>query len=131
MKAEASAPTLMKLSGTEYEVMSVIWDSPGITAQELESRLAAKGISYGTNLYSYLNRCQKKGAVKRVDPGYHCWPLIEKSEASHTIMEHILNTLFHGSPAALVETLVKDEKLSDTELKQIRDIINRIDSDGK
>lgn len=110
--------------------MEIVWDNPGISALELDEKLKVKGVSYGNNLYSYLSRCQKKGALRREDPGYHCWPLIER-QSEQSLLDRILSTLFHGTPVALVETLVKDEKLSDAELKQIKEIINRIDSDEK
>ena len=119
-----------KLSDAEMEVMKYIWEKPGISALEIDAKLQAEGLVYGKNLYSYLARCIKKGAVERREPGYRCYPLLKKEEPKETALNTLLRRMFANSPSALVQTLVGENKISEDELKKIKEIITDM-GDGK
>lgn len=118
------------LSATERIVMQVIWEEPGIKSKELDKRLKEKGFDFGKNLYGYLNRCIRKGYLKRVEPDYQCVPLVgEESNTRNVELQNLLRTLFHNSPAALMETLVNDRPLTKKEAEEIRALIGSFDEE--
>lgn len=105
--------------------MRFIWETPGITALELNEKLKAEGKNYEKNLYAYLTRCIKKGYVERRDPDYHCYPLVSPGESRTEALGAILRKLFHNSPSALVETLISERPLTKEEADKIRLLIKR------
>ena len=66
-----------------------------------------------------------KGYVKREEPGFVCTALIKKEEAQKSEAKGLLDKLFHGSKKALFSALLEDEKLSDAEIDELRELINK------
>jgi predicted transcriptional regulator len=52
---------------------------------------------------------------------YH--PVIGREQASRKALRHLVNRFFGNSPELLVLNLLKDEEISEKELKRIRKLI--------
>jgi len=119
------------LTNNEYAVMEYIWKEPGIPAAEVEAKLRANGKDFGKNFYNYLNHCIEKGALARRDPGYHCCPLIDKSEASHKAASFVAERFSNGSRMTLIETLVRKGPISKEEAEKLKLVIDSMKEDDK
>ena len=115
----------MKLFDSELRLMELIWGEDGITAKELSLR-AAEAIGWNKNTtYTVMKKLESKGFIKRTDPGFICTPLVSQEEMQKKEAVSLLNKVFGGSRKALFSALLEDEDLSDTEIKELRDLIDK------
>ncbi len=115
----------IKLFDAELKLMEILWESAPLTAKEV-SKLAAHDIGWNKNTtYTVLTKLVQKGAVKRSEPDFTCEPLVSRDEVAETETKRLIEKLYDGSPTAFLASFLQKEKLSERELKELRDIIDR------
>ena len=116
---------MQKLFDSEIKVMEIIWDSEPITAKQV-SLIAAETIGWNKNTtYTILKKLESKGAIKREEPGFICTSLVSRNEVQKAETQSLVDKLFGGSKKALFSALLEDEKLSERDIKELRDMIER------
>jgi predicted transcriptional regulator len=123
----------MRISFTEREldVMAVLWDRGPSTVNEVRDRLAEE-FAY-TTVLTVLRTLEDKGYVGHEEEGraYRYHALVERNAAGSSAVRQMVTKLFKGSPEMLLTNLVSDEKLSDRELRRMRDLLEeRLRSKG-
>ena len=114
-----------KLFDSEAKVMEIIWNRGPLSAKEI-SLIAAESIGWNKNTtYTVIKKLGSKGFIKRTDPGFICTPLVSQEEMQKKEAVSLLNKVFGGSRKALFSALLEDEDLSDTEIKELRDLIDK------
>ena len=114
-----------KLFDSEAKVMEIIWNRGPLSAKEI-SLIAAESIGWNKNTtYTVIKKLESKGFIKRTDPGFICTPLVSQEEMQKKEAVSLLNKVFGGSRKALFSALLEDEDLSDTEIKELRDLIDK------
>ena len=114
-----------KLFDSEAKVMEIIWNRGPLSAKEI-SLIAADSIGWNKNTtYTVIKKLESKGFIKRTDPGFICTPLVSQEEMQKKEAMSLLNKVFGGSRKALFSALLEDEDLSDTEIKELRDLIDK------
>ena len=113
-----------KLFDSEAKVMEIIWDKGPLSAKEI-SLIAADSIGWNKNTtYTVIKKLEKKGFIRRDDPGFICTPLVSQEEMQKVEAKSLLDRVFGGSRKALFSALLEDEKLSEKEIKEIRKLID-------
>lgn len=116
---------MQKLFDSEIKVMEIIWHSEPITAKQV-SLVAAEKIGWNKNTtYTILKKLESKGAIKRAEPGFTCTSLVSRDEIQKAEARSLVDKLFGGSKKALFSALLEDEKLSESDIKELRDMIER------
>ena len=114
-----------KLFDSELKVMEIIWEKGAISAKEI-SLIAADSIGWNKNTtYTVIKKLEAKGFIRRDEPGFICTPLVSKEEMQKSEASSLLNKVFGGSRKALFSALLEDEKISDEELKELKDLIDK------
>ena len=114
-----------KLFDSEAKVMDIIWEKGPLSAKKI-SLIAAESIGWNKNTtYTVIKKLESKGFIKRTDPGFICTPLVSQEEMQKKEAVSLLNKVFGGSRKALFSALLEDEDLSDTEIKELRDLIDK------
>lgn len=114
-----------KLFDSEAKVMEIIWDKGPLSAKEI-SLIAADTIGWNKNTtYTVIKKLEAKGFIRRDEPGFICTPLISQEEVQKSEAESLLNKVFGGSRKALFSALLEDEKLSDSEIAELRELIDK------
>ena len=114
-----------KLFASEAKVMQIIWNRGPLSAKEI-SLIAADSIGWNKNTtYTVIKKLESKGFIKRTDPGFICTPLVSQEEMQKKEAVSLLNKVFGGSRKALFSALLEDEDLSDVEIKELRDLIDK------
>ena len=114
-----------KLFDSEAKVMEIIWNRGPLSAKEI-SLIAADSIGWNKNTtYTVIKKLESKGFIKRTDPGFICTPLVSQEEMQKKEAVSLLNKVFGGSRKSLFSALLEDEDLSDTEIKELRDLIDK------
>ncbi len=113
-----------KLFDSEAKVMEIMWERGPLSAKEI-SLIAAETIGWNKNTtYTVIKKLEAKGFIRRDEPGFICTPLVSQEQVQKKEAESLLNRFFGGSRKALFSALLEDEKLSDKEKEELRDLID-------
>ncbi len=105
--------------------MAILWEKGAITAKEV-SLIAAERIGWNKNTtYTVIKKLEAKGFIRREEPSFICVPLITQNEAQKNEAESLLNKLFGGSRRALFSALLDSDSVSETELEELRALIDK------
>lgn len=114
-----------KIFDSEIKVMEMIWEREPVSAKEL-SVIAAEEIGWNKNTtYTILKKLEAKGYINRTDPGFICTSRISKEEVCKAETEGLVNKLFGGSKKALFSALLEDETLSDSDIEELKNMIEK------
>ncbi len=115
----------MKLFDSEMKIMELIWRKEPVSAKEL-SVLARDEIGWNKNTtYTVIKKVVEKGYVKREDPDFICTSLISKEEVRGSETRSLVDRLFGGSKKALFSALLEDEDLTDEDIAELREMIEK------
>lgn len=107
----------------ELDVMEVLWERGSATVAEVREALADE-MAY-TTVLTVLRRLEEKGFVGHEEEGraHRYLPLVERTQARESALERLTKRLFQGSPELLLTHLVANRKLSEAELRRLRDLV--------
>src|SRR5690606_16929294 len=116
-------PMEIVLYDRELEVMEVLWERGSATVAEVREALADE-MAY-TTVLTVLRRLEEKGYVSHEEEGraHRYLPLVERREARESALERLTRRLFQGSPELLLTHLVSHRKLSEGELRRLREFV--------
>lgn len=114
-----------KLFDSEAKIMEILWEKGTLSAKEI-SLIAADSIGWNKNTtYTIIKKLVDKGFIKRDEPNFMCSALISREEVQKEEASSLLHKFFGGSRKALFSALLEDEKLSDKEIEELRDLIDK------
>ncbi len=118
-----------KPSDLEMQILSVLWDRGASTAREvLESMPDGKKRAY-TSILSVMQVMEKKGLLKHTNRGVaHVYsPAVSKKKIIRPFMRKVLNEVFGGRPSAMMQALLTETTVSDTEMTRIQKLLEKAD----
>lgn len=116
-----------KPSELELQVLGVLWDREQATAREvLEALPDGKPRAY-TTVLSTMQVMEKKKLLSRSSEGVaHLWrAAVSRDEVTVPLVRNLVRNVFGGRAAAVVQQLLGDDAVSDEELAEIRDLLDR------
>lgn len=114
----------MRVHDSELRVLEALWADGPRTAAEIAGQLrTSTGWSRNTT-YTILKRCVDKGLIRRDEPRFLCTALVSREEVRSSETEELIDRMFSGSRKQLFAALLSDEKLSDAELVELRQLID-------
>lgn len=122
--------SLTHLGETEMEVLHHVWDLGEATVADVRERiLDDRDVAY-TTVMTVLKKLAEKGYLTYHKDGrsYVYTPAQQPDEVQHSLLQRLMEKVFHGSPPALVQTLVQRENLSDAERHEIKNIIDALEA---
>ena len=107
------------LGERELDVMTVLWQRSSGTVAEVQEALSAT-LAY-TTVLTMLRNLEAKGFVRREEEGraHRYFPKVKQRTEQRRALRRLIDTLFLGSPEALLSQLVDDHALSPVELRRI------------
>ena len=107
------------LGERELDVMAILWTHGSGTVGEVKRRIGAK-LAY-TTVLTILRNLEAKRYVRHEAEGraHRYFPRVAQGAAQKSALTRLIDTLFHGSPGALVASLVDDRELSAAELQSL------------
>lgn len=116
---------LEKLTIQEEEAMLSIWQLKGGFVKEILENLKPEEQVPYTTLASTIKNLEKKGYVKAVKyaNAKRYEPIITLEEYRAKFMNSFVGDYFKNSYKEIVSFFIKEEKLSESELKEILDMI--------
>jgi predicted transcriptional regulator len=115
------------LTEAELRLMDVVWDKSSATVAEVAEALPKSlGLAYNTVLTT-LRILEEKGYLRHTTAkegrAFIYSARISREQASRSAVHHLLRRFFGDSAEALVLNLIEDERLSDAELKRVRELL--------
>jgi BlaI family transcriptional regulator, penicillinase repressor len=109
----------VQLGDRELEVMTWLWANGSGTVGEVKEGLGDP-LAY-TTVLTILRNLEAKGFLRREDEGraHRYFPRVQQKAARRRALRRLIDTLFLGSPEALLSHLVDEHDLSPAELRRI------------
>jgi predicted transcriptional regulator len=118
-----------QLTRAEMEIMSILWDSDkGMTTHEIIEHYPEPKPAYSTVATS-LKILINKGFIgsKKLEGGGKTLvfsPLMTRDEYTNRVMKEVKSSFFGNSLKSMLSFFVKQEEVSEEELKEIIEMIN-------
>ena len=115
------------LNPVELDYMKILWKSGSASVQEVQDALPAKKRTRYTTILTMLKVMEKKGYVahKEKNRTYYYHPILSEQKAKTNVIKDVVKSIFDGKPGELILNLVKEEKLSEKEIQEIKKAIRR------
>ncbi|TVR88676.1 MAG: BlaI/MecI/CopY family transcriptional regulator [Saprospirales bacterium] len=117
-----------RLTSVEEEIMHHIWDMKECTVREIINKMGDPDTPHST-VSSVVRILEKKGFVDHKAYGrtHLYFPVIERDYYLLDYLENLEEDFFKGSTRELVSFLIREEKLSMDDLREIMNLINKSD----
>lgn len=117
-----------KPSDLEMQILSVLWQRGPSTAREvLQAMPDGKKRAY-TSVLSVMQVMEKKALLTHTNRGTaHVYsPAVERSKVIKPLLSRLVNEVFAGQTTAMMQALLTQTPVSDDELSEIRDLLDRV-----
>ena len=123
--------TYYGLSKMEYELMKFFWDNKYPVSLAEALKYCNTELHYGwssSTLSTYLARLVKKNILHSEGKGYRCkrsyYPKLTEEELAHKYATDFVDNTFNGSISNLLVSLTYKTKLSESDIEELKNIIN-------
>ncbi|ATB41029.1 transcriptional regulator, MecI family [Cystobacter fuscus] len=117
------------LTPVELELMQLVWRKDEVSvADVLEALPPERKLAY-TSVSTVLRILEQKGVLRsrKVGRGHLYSAVLPREAYELQSVRHLVETVFDGTPSALVERLVEAVPLSPEEVEQIRKLLAKKD----
>jgi len=117
-----------ELTKAEERIMQIMWGLKKAFVKDIIEELPDDPKPPYNTISSVIRILVSKGYVdyKAYGKTYEYFPAISKAEYRKIKIQKIMSGYFGNSPASLVSHIVKEEKLSKEEIKQLRNLIEKM-----
>lgn len=117
------------ITDAEYEIMKVIWDSDHtMDFSEIRKRIQTVHDWSQSTVKTLIQRlCKKEVLLQSKGSVYQYTPTICKDEYNDYIVNSMIDKFYNGDAKNLIANLVRETKLSNSELSDLREILDRED----
>ena len=122
-----------KPTEAELEILRIIWDNGPSTVRFINEKLCEKrSVGYTTTL-KMLQIMTEKNLVNRDESNRsHIYESVFKeNETQKILLDKLLETAFGGSAMKLVMQALGNHKTSKEEVKQIKELLNKLEGKRK
>lgn len=121
MSKEKITPT-----AAELEILNILWQKEPLTVKEIHKELVKKkDVGYTTALKIMQNMTSKGLLTRTLNGKSHLYSsAIKQHETQSSLLDKFIDTAFGGSASSLVMQLLGNRKTSQSELDEIKKIID-------
>ncbi len=116
-----------KVTERELEIMELIWQNKEMAAVDIAAHFLKpeNGAHFKNTTYTFIKRLVEKGVIERREPGFVCVSLYGRDEILISETKSFIDRVYQGSFNQLFSEFVENRSLSDRELIELRDLINK------
>ncbi|MBU8902181.1 MAG: BlaI/MecI/CopY family transcriptional regulator [Victivallales bacterium] len=122
------AKQLPRLTPSEFEIMSIVWEKGKTTVGAIMELINAKRKEQlrRSTIRVQVIRLAEKGWLKgeKLDSGLHYSAIAPRADASLRMVDEVRNQAFRGSYFELVKALFANSDVSSMEIEKIRNFID-------
>jgi predicted transcriptional regulator len=122
----------IRLGKLELQIMKVVWKMGRATVHDVKEALGKGRKPAYSTILTMMRKIEAKGYLAHdVDNRTYIYrPTISEKDVRQSMLGDILDRVFEGSPALLMNCLVDQKSISSSELKQIKQLIKEAENDG-
>lgn len=122
----------IQISDAEWQIMKVLWQTPGLTANEVTERLAHSQEWHAKTVRTMLSRLQKKGVLEAtvIDKLYRYVPQFSREECIGEASSSFLSRVFDGAFTPMMAHFVKTSPLSKKDRMELERILSKYDTEN-
>jgi BlaI family penicillinase repressor len=115
-----------RLGRVQLKIVQVLWEKGRANAREITEALRREEPIAHSTVQTLLRKLEAKGAVGHDVEGrtFVFYPLVQEDSVKRGATRELVDRVFGGSAAGLVAHLLENERVSRTELGQIRGLID-------
>lgn len=118
----------MDINDSEYKVMDVIWANKGSVKAGEIAKILQEEIGWAKNTtYTLITRLINKNAIKRIEPGFVCMAVSERSDVQRNKTQELMDKLYDGSVPMFFKAFVRKENLTREEIEELKNIIKDLE----
>jgi predicted transcriptional regulator len=113
------------LTDVELELMNILWKlGEGAVSNVIELLPKDRDLAY-TSVSTILRILEQKKVLKtrKEGKGHIYIPLLHKSDYEKKAVSHVVAKVFEGEPSLLVKQLLDTNRLTESELKEIKALL--------
>ena len=117
----------VRISESEWLVMSLVWDRSPLPPLKSWRRFPGGTGWHSRTIRTLLDRLVRKGALRAALDGkrYLYEPLLSMEACVRQESRSFLRRVFAGEPAPMILYLVKESKLSNEEIKELKRLLTQ------
>jgi BlaI family transcriptional regulator, penicillinase repressor len=123
----------IRLGRMELQIMNAVWERGRATVQEVKdalstgtgkSKTGGKNSAY-TTVLTMMRKLELKGYLTHELSGrtFVYLPALSRQRVRKSLLADILDRLFEGSPALLLNNLISEQKINEKDLSEIRKLV--------
>ena len=121
--------SIPKIHESEYRFCLILWEHQPVTAVELV-KLCQEQLGWKrTTTYTVIKRLTERGVLKNEDSVIT--PLVSKEAAQEREIDALVEEKFQGSVPAFIAAFTKRQNISQEELEEVQQMIDRIRKGGQ
>ncbi len=123
---------MKKLSGSEWKILSALWEKEPQTIMQLTSTLKpSTGWSKNT-VITLLKRMEDKQAVEYLQSGgaKHYYSIVKREDVALEETQGFLKRIYSGSIGMMVNSLIKEKALTKEEISELYDILKSAEGEN-
>ena len=116
----------IRLGRVQLRIMQVLWQKRRVSAKEITETLNADEPIAHSTVQTLLRGLETKAAAGHDVEGrtFMFFPLVREGQVARSVTRELVDRVFGGSVSETVAYLLKNEKVSPEELKEIRRLVN-------
>ncbi len=120
-------PAFPQISEAEFEVMKIVWKYAPISTNEITDKLLQTTSWSPKTIRTLIKRLVTKGALtyEKQSRVFVYTPLVQENEYISQKSSSFLVRFYDGNLTNMVSAYIEDDKLSETEIEQLRSILSR------
>ncbi len=117
-----------KIFESEYRFCLILWKNEPVKSSELV-RLCREQLGWKpTTTYTVIKRLSERGVLKNENTVVTS--LVTKDEVQASEIDEMVEKTFEGSLPAFIAAFTKHQKLSDKEINEVQEMIDRFRREG-
>jgi BlaI family transcriptional regulator, penicillinase repressor len=112
----------IRLGKLELQILNVVWEKGKATVHDVKETLGKGRKPAYTTILAMMRKMDAKGYLAHDVEGrtFVYRPAVSQKDVRHSVLGDILDRLFEGSPTLLINSLVEQKGITETDLKQIK-----------
>jgi BlaI family penicillinase repressor len=122
----------MKLTDSEWRIMTLLWQRHPVTAREIADGLPAEVKWAYTTIKTLLSRLVEKQAVSEQKRGNISLysPIVSRNQARKEEVVSLIAKAFGGAVEPMIDFLAEERGMSEDKRKQLLDLLDDLDRRG-
>jgi BlaI family transcriptional regulator, penicillinase repressor len=117
--------TEIRLGRLELQIMNVVWKMGKATVHDVKEALGTGRKPAYSTILTMMRKIEAKGYLAHdiENRTFIYRPAISQKDVRHSLLGDILDRLFEGSPALLMNSLVEQKDISESELVLLKRLL--------